>query len=369
MKVEPRKGDTSGRRGLPWTWAAGSALLAAACIHPNRSGAEARLDAHAQAPTGTAESVSQPASPGAPPAPGRVPDSPPTVADPLPGQSIVIAGRHVAIAAPVVLWTDPGGYSAYGTEPFFGGEPKSDSPKGLRFRPGRRIEGVDVSEPTRAELDLAIDQFVLHYDVCGVSRRCFEVLHDLRGLSVHFLLDVDGTLYQTLDLADTAWHARQANARSVGVEIANIGAYPPGGASPLDTWYAKDDLGWRLKLPARFGDGGVRTEGFVARPARPERVAGEIQGKPLEQYDFTAEQYATLVKLSAALCRAFPKLEPDAPRDERGVVRTDALTDEEFAEFRGILGHDHVTVEKADPGPALDWERLLEDVRALLETP
>jgi len=37
-------------------------------------------------------------------------------------------------------------------------------------------------------------QFVFHYDVCGFSQRCFDVLHDHRGLSVHFMLDVDGTI-------------------------------------------------------------------------------------------------------------------------------------------------------------------------------
>ena len=57
------------------------------------------------------------------------------------------------------------------------------------------------------------------------------MLHDLRGLSVHFMLDLDGTIYQTLDLKEGAWHATVANGRSIGIEIANIGAYPPDGAS------------------------------------------------------------------------------------------------------------------------------------------
>jgi len=44
----------------------------------------------------------------------------------------------------------------------------------------------------------------MHYDVCGVSRQYFKVLHDYRGLSVHFMLDIDGTIYQTLDLNERA---------------------------------------------------------------------------------------------------------------------------------------------------------------------
>ena len=32
------------------------------------------------------------------------------------------------------------------------------------------------------------------------SKGTFRVLHDERALSVHFMLDVDGTIYQTLDV-------------------------------------------------------------------------------------------------------------------------------------------------------------------------
>ena len=91
-----------------------------------------------------------------------------------------------------------------------------------------RKEGWDL-----ATLQDVVDQFVIHFDVCGTSRRCFGVLHDERGLSVHFMLDLDGTIYQTLDLKESAWHATQANSRSVGVEIANMGTFKPGSPGRL----------------------------------------------------------------------------------------------------------------------------------------
>ena len=75
-------------------------------------------------------------------------------------------------------------------------------------------------------LQRVVDQFVIHFDVSGTSRQCFNVLHDPRDLSVHFMFDLDGTIYQTLDLKERAWHATSSNSRSVGIEIANIGAYP-----------------------------------------------------------------------------------------------------------------------------------------------
>ena len=208
-----------------------------------------------------------------------------------------------------------------------------------------------------------MDLLVLHYDACGTSRSCFRVLHDERQLSVHFLLDVDGTIYQTLDLMEQAWHARQANARSVGVEIAHIGAYPAAGPNPLDEWYQADGEGVRLTIPERFGDGGVRAAGFRGRPARAELCAGEVHGRTYVQYDFTPEQYASLARLTAALARVLPRITLDAPRDAAGRVRSDVLTDAELRAFRGVLGHQHVSDRKRDPGPAFDWERLLMGAR------
>ncbi len=289
------------------------------------------------------------------------------------GEEIVVCGRRFFVGAPVVLWTQAPGYDASNAHPRFGPDSQDpEAPKGLRYQPGRKIKGENgavLVEPESDDLDRlreVVDQFVLHYDAAGTSRRCFQVLQDVRGLSVHFLLDVDGTIYQTLDLRDQAWHATKANPRSIGVEIANLGAYPVGEAKVLDEWYRTDAAGPWLAIPESSAGGGVRTPGFVARPRRAERIRGQAQGRELEQLDFTPQQYDSLAKLSAALCTVFPRIEPEAPRDESGKVRTSALSDEEYDSFRGILGHLHVQTNKQDPGPAFDWERFLADVRTRL---
>ena len=100
-------------------------------------------------------------------------------------------------------------------------------------------------------LQKVVDQFVIHFDARGTSRRCFEVLHDIRGLSVHFMLDLDGTIYQTLDVKEQAWHATIANGRSIGIEIANIGAYPPAESGPLEQWYRRRGRGDRADRDSR----------------------------------------------------------------------------------------------------------------------
>jgi len=144
----------------------------------------------------------------------------------------------VHTGARVVLWMDPGGYDAYRVERRFSPLDKSDwktseaEVKDLdmpnRYNLRRRGLSDDEMERIRGGgwdlplLQRVVDQFVIHYDVCGTSRQCFKILHDMRDLSVHFMLDLDGTIYQTLDVKERAWHATSSNSRSVGIEIANM---------------------------------------------------------------------------------------------------------------------------------------------------
>lgn len=186
-------------------------------------------------------------------------------------------------------------------------------------------------------------------------------------MSVHFLLDLDGTIYQTLDLKERAWHATSSNGRSVGIEIANIGAYGVDSDHPLDQWYGIGEDGkTRVTLPGWAGESGIRTENFVARPARDEPVVGTVQRRELIQYDLTPEQYDSLVKLTAALCEIFPKIRCDYPRDESGKLVTEKLPDDVLENYGGLIGHFHIQSNKVDPGPAFNWEYLVKNARAEL---
>jgi len=294
------------------------------------------------------------------------------------GDEIVVCGRYFHTGAPVVLWTDPGGYDAYRVERHFGPLTNAswEAPRGQNRGPespnryGLRKEGLSATALERVRaggwdlptLQRVVDQFVLHYDASGTSRRCFETLHDRRGLSVHFLLDVDGTLYQTLDLKERAWHATTSNTRSIGIEIAQAGAVPADQTQRLDASYTNDAAGVRLVLPGG-GDSGIRNTNLTARPARPERVIGEIQGTRLAQYDFTDEQYATLARLTATLCRVFPRLPCRAPREADGSVTPHKLPEADLKAYTGVLGHYHIQTDKVDPGPAFQWDKLLREAR------
>ena len=246
-----------------------------------------------------------------------------------PASSIMVAGQLFGVGRPVVLWKDPQGFDAYQTRCIdqHGGCCDTDS-KRYGSRKALARESVD-------DLQDVVSQLVLHFDGCVNSRSCFKSMHNRPrpsgvgcGLSAHFMIDADGTIYQTLDLVERAFHAEEANATSIGVEICNRGRV--------------DRSEWS-KLPAEY-----RT-----RPTRDVLINGEHH----EAYDFRPEQYDSLVALARTLLRVFPKIKPIIPeRDGQPIM--DTLADP--MSFAGILGHLHVDLQrqKWDPG-ALDWRRLL----------
>jgi N-acetylmuramoyl-L-alanine amidase len=251
-------------------------------------------------------------------------------ANAAPGTSIIVAGQPFDVGRPVVLWSDPQGFDAYQTRCIdqSGGCCDGESPR-FGARKGVTARHLD-------ELQEVISQLVLHFDGCVNSRSCFKSMHNRPrpagstgcGLSSHFMIDADGTIYQTLDLVERAFHAEEANSGSVGVEICNRGRV--------------DKAEWP-KLPADY-----RT--------RPERDV-VINGEHHLAYDFRSEQYDSIVALARTLLRVFPRIKPIIPEKD-GEPIMDTLPDP--LAFAGILGHLHVDLQKQkwDPG-ALDWHRIL----------
>jgi N-acetylmuramoyl-L-alanine amidase len=298
----------------------------------------------------------------------------PGTPEPRTGDEIVAAGQFFHTGTRVVLWLDPNGYDAYRINPRFTGL-TNDPPRlytGIHYD----VRNHDMTPEEFAEvrsgnwdlpmLQRVIDQFVIHFDVAGTSRHCFHTLQDVRGLSVQFMLDVDGTIYQTLDLKERAWQATIANSRSIGVEIANVGAYELTESNPFDAWYLQTNNQTLLTVPDAFGAAGILTSNFVGRPARPGPIEGNIQGKDLVQYDFTPEQYQALIKLTAALCKIFPKIRCQYPTNDSGELITCKLPDDALTNYEGILGHYHVQTDKVDPGPAFQWDYVVDGARKIL---
>jgi N-acetylmuramoyl-L-alanine amidase len=302
------------------------------------------------------------------------------------GDEIVVAGQLFRTGNPVVLWLDENGYDGYRVERRYAEFTEADwkssaAANSALTTPNRyslRSATLTAAEKedrrsgswNLTELQEVVDQLILHYDVSGTSRQCFERLHDDRGLSIHFMIDVDGTIYQTLDLKEKAWHATFANSRSVGIEIAHMGAYPDPEHAVLERWYdVSAEEGAKLTIPEEAHPNSVMNLDYSERPARKDIISGEINGQQLWQYDFTEEQYRALAHLAATLHVVFPRMTLDFPRDAGGELLLNTFSKPEWEQFSGLLGHYHVQTNKIDPGPATQWERIVREARALLGQP
>mmetsp|Transcript_5186 Transcript_5186/g.17126 ORF Transcript_5186/g.17126 Transcript_5186/m.17126 type:complete len:337 (+) Transcript_5186:186-1196(+) len=292
------------------------------------------------------------------------------------GDEIVVCGQMFHTGTRVVTWLEHNGYNAYSCTNTVVQTASPPPPPALRYgtRKVRAKKGIvypssrlslDRDDPSSRSnpfaahnweevrpsywdiinLQQAVHQVVIHYDGCGTARRCFKVLHDERTLSCHFIIDIDGTVYQTLDLRERAWHATVANDCSIGIEICQVGAVGlEDGNDLFNRWYAADgDGGVRLTVPPEVAAGEAAEEagpsrggspvrtlepGGDLRPARPEVVTGDIHGVKLRQHDFTKEQYDALGCLLASLCNIFPRVRPTYPRDKGGKLVTTKLADD-----------------------------------------
>ena len=180
----------------------------------------------------------------------------------------------------------------------------------------------------------SIRLFVNHWDVCLSSRSCQRVL-DKRGASVHFLIDNDGTIYQTLDMQHAAWHAgsERVNRASVGVEISN--AY----YTKYQDWYERN--------------------GFGARPVVDDAwVHGNKLG---EHLDFYPVQIEALKALWKAIHKA-AEIPYEAPKSQFGTTSTKYEQDVKYGAFSGFISHYHVSKNKIDCA-GLDIVNLLEQVK------
>ncbi len=175
--------------------------------------------------------------------------------------------------------------------------------------------------------------FVCHWDVCLSSKSCYKVL-DNRGLSVHFLIDNDGTIYQTMDINDVAYHAgsRTWNNKSIGVEISN--AYYP----KHQAWYKRN----------------VGEE-------RPLITDAVVHGKKLDPFTGFYPQQLDALK---ALMRAVNKstgIPLQAPLDRSKSINTTVSKKAASGRFEGFVSHYHLTNRKIDCA-GLDLKKLLKEV-------
>lgn len=266
--------------------------------------------------------------------------------------NLIIAGQYFKVDAPVINFREPPYWDATrefcmptATDPNPrckpGGIPYGDLPrpysKRYSTRPMLRRYGAN---PPLEAVKAVIRQFVVHHDGCNSADMCFAVLQNERGLSCHFLIDNDGTIYQTIDLALMAYHAAEWNTSSIGVELCNRGD-------------AKSN-------PNHYQSGKYGPKRNV-KPCR-------INGHTYLAFEYTEAQRDAFIRLGRALQRLLPNLPAEFPQSSPGVQNEDTLPPSASFRFSGYIGHYHLTRQKWDPGP-FDFKDFCSKLRGQFSLP
>lgn len=236
----------------------------------------------------------------------------------------------------------------------YGQPPANPGARRYALRPPLRRYGFprsrDWRPPPPAEVAKHIRKFVLHHDGLTSAEQCWNVLQNERGLSCHFLIDNDGTIYQTIDLAYMAYHAAIFNRDSIGVEICSRGD-----ATKYPNAYDRHPLY------------GARPNGAIDRGTEKCR----INNHTILGFRFDPRQLTALEMLATSLRKHLPNLPLEFPRDPGSPANpywntmgpTDAKGDSYPArEFSGYIAHYHLTTKKWDPGP-FNFKAFVEGLR------
>ena len=244
---------------------------------------------------------------------------------------IIIAGQRFPLPGgiPVVTWEDADGLSFPAKVP----EALAATGSNLfteRVIKGNVIRGID-------DLVGKVDQIVIHTDLSQDSPQCFQVLVG-RGLSTHFMVNWDGTIYQGLDPLFVAYHAGEANKGSIGIDFNNM---------MLNLEREPDAPMYYAKHP-RYAE--MQKKEF----RRPKSERMTINGGKVRSYGYTDPQFQSLIALIKVLCDVLD-IPKECPFDAKGEIVTEVLAD---PGFRGFIAHWHVSPDRWDPGPGFDWQRV-----------
>lgn len=269
-----------------------------------------------------------------------------------PSGNLIIAGQYFKIDAPVINFREPPYWDStreycipmdmYPNPPCKpGGVPYGNLPHPYTKRYSTRgpLRRYGMNPPLDA-VKAVIRQFVIHHDGCSSADMCFNVLQNERGLSCHFLIDNDGTIYQTIDLALMAYHAAEWNTNSIGVELCNRGD--------------------ALREPNLYQSG-------KHGPKRNVKKV-KINNHTILAYEYTPQQIDAMTRLGRALQRLLPNLPAEFPQSSPGQASWDTMPASASFRFAGYIAHYHLTTQKWDPGP-FEFAEFCRKLRGQLSLP
>lgn len=215
---------------------------------------------------------------------------------------------------------------------------------GLRFVPlgapadagGLAFDAADVPPRPLADLLAHPPVVVLQADYAADARAGFEAIRKAKALS-HFLVDFDGAIIQTADLARPL--AQDLGESAIVITLNNLG--PNLADDPKAEPYPR-------KHPRKAE---------MDRHPRPVGKKMEINGAKVKSYGYTDAQVDALAALLDRLADLNPALRAGPPRDSRGDVLSRVLDKADPA--HPLRARWHQSARAAGPGSALDWDALV----------
>jgi hypothetical protein len=241
--------------------------------------------------------------------------------------SIVVCGKELNIGTRVVLWDEPNGLNGYDTSKYVyktenrkTGKIETITVKGKRYGSRNLIGDISLDG-----LQKIVTQFFLHHSGIYNAKSTFNVLHNERRLSVHFILSDDGVIYQTLDLKEKAWHGGSNNPMSVGIEI--------------------DSRAHASKYPDAYDEAHCKKYGVLPRKKRIDYV----QKTWMTGYEYNDLQYEALICLGIGLKKLFPKMGNMNFPMENGRIIKHAMSSSAAQKHCGLICHYNNSISKNDP--------------------
>tara|TARA_B100000674_G_C37913066_1_gene949501 strand:+ start:951 stop:1688 length:738 start_codon:yes stop_codon:yes gene_type:complete len=199
------------------------------------------------------------------------------------------------------------------------------------FKTRQDAAGKILAKDDLTQLQRTLDTLVFQ-DSQTATADDFFYASAVQNASTHFLIDTDGRIFQTLDLALEAKHCGvpSISRRSISVTLVN----------PM-------------------------VESRKPREKRARSAPLERHGVKVVHWSYTPAQRRSLNKLVAGLLALLPNLNLELPEDEFGRVLTTVVSKPH--EAKGLLGHFHIDLEASDPTVAFPWRELKRYLSSSLE--
>ena len=201
----------------------------------------------------------------------------------------------------------------------------------------------------KVKTERAPQMAVVHWDAALSSDSCYNVLKS-RGISTHFSIDNDGTIYQFADTNDITWHAGPVS-QDISLLSAK-GIKVPKGLSWNNISIGIDiSNAYYTKYASVY-----EKRGFPPRPV----IKSRCHGMKLEHLGYYPEQTKSFTKLITALCNHYD-IPLTCPIEDGKLVET-IYKPACLGQFKGVVNHFHLTTNKIDTS-GFPLQEIMENVQ------